>query len=293
MSGKSNIHLRPFTIKRSLSESDLAVFCALWNLYIFWHCAFEPGLPSPRKSTQAFNLRSTYVSFGHPLCVDLRWLWSGSNFRTKVDARFSPAVWRPNTSRCMRKLIASHLYVAWNLRLFATFCDLRVDLRIRQLATHRKSVRKSWVCKLVSTCVDLRRVRLSPFDQRFRNRLFVSKKSDHICAYSLQEISSCLSWRTASTVLVCIVYSICGWNRPLYDLLVKSTCYADEGWTPSRDFDRNGGVIKAGPPPDNNLDFFSVIGRQHQKFTPKKMLDNSLGSFRLTDPFFSALYQKR
>ena len=40
-----------------------------------------------------------------------------------------------------------------------TFCDLRDDLRIR-LATHCKSVRKFWFCKLALTCVDLR-VRLA------------------------------------------------------------------------------------------------------------------------------------
>ena len=38
---------------------------------------------------------------------------------------------------------------------FAAFCDLRADLQIR-LATHRKSVRKSWFCKLALTWVDLR-----------------------------------------------------------------------------------------------------------------------------------------
>ena len=39
---------------------------------------------------------------------------------------------------------------------FTAFYDLRADLRIR-LATHRKSVRKFWFCKLAAlTCVDLR-----------------------------------------------------------------------------------------------------------------------------------------
>ena len=48
---------------------------------------------------------------------------------------------------------------------FTAFCDLRADLRIR-LATHRKSVCKFWFCKLVLTCVDLRRL-ASPFGQGF------------------------------------------------------------------------------------------------------------------------------
>ena len=47
------------------------------------------------------------------------------------------------------------LKYAWNLWLFATCINLRADLRIR-LATHQKSVRKFWFCKLASTCIDLR-----------------------------------------------------------------------------------------------------------------------------------------
>ena len=34
---------------------------------------------------------------------------------------------------------------------FKAFYDLRADLQIR-LATHHKSVRKFWFCKLASTC---------------------------------------------------------------------------------------------------------------------------------------------
>ena len=42
---------------------------------------------------------------------------------------------------------------------FTAFCDFRADLRIR-LATHRKSARNFWFCKLKLLCVDLR-VRLA------------------------------------------------------------------------------------------------------------------------------------
>ena len=38
---------------------------------------------------------------------------------------------------------------------FIAFCDLQANLRIR-FATHHKSVRKLWFCKLALTCVDLR-----------------------------------------------------------------------------------------------------------------------------------------
>ena len=55
------------------------------------HC-FKPwpnGLASRRKSRQVLDLRSTCVSFGHPLaltCVDL----GRAQIRTQVDACFSP-----------------------------------------------------------------------------------------------------------------------------------------------------------------------------------------------------------
>ena len=94
------------------------------------------------KATQVPNLCWTCISFGHPLaltCVD-GWLWSSSN--SYASRRKFFAVWPPNHK--------STVY-AWNLRLFATFVNLRADLRIR-LATHRKSVRKFWFCKLASTC---------------------------------------------------------------------------------------------------------------------------------------------
>ena len=116
-----------------------------------------------RKSTElnasfrlAFNLRFVWL----PTCValrwnydDLRWLWSNSNSYASRRKIFT--FWPPNASR--RKLIASwckSTVYAWNSWLFATCVNLRADLRIR-LATHRKSVRKIWFCKLVSTCIDL------------------------------------------------------------------------------------------------------------------------------------------
>ena len=55
------------------------VFCYLWR----------NGLASRRKSTQVFDMRSTCVSFGHPLamtCVD----FGRAQIRTQVDASFSP-----------------------------------------------------------------------------------------------------------------------------------------------------------------------------------------------------------
>ena len=53
---------------------------------------------------------------------------------------------------------------------FTAFCDLRADWRIR-LATHRKSVRKFWFCKLALTCVDLR-IRLATLRKSVRKFWF-------------------------------------------------------------------------------------------------------------------------
>ena len=85
------------------------------------------------SSTQVFDLRSTCVSFGHPLaltCDDLRWLWSSSNSYARRRKVF--AVWPPKASRHETK--------------FRTLCDLRI-----RFAPRHKSVRKP-VCKHASTC---------------------------------------------------------------------------------------------------------------------------------------------
>ena len=117
-----------------------------------------------RKSTQIFELRSTCISFGHPATfVDFRQLWSSSNSYASRRKFFT--VWPPNATR--HKLIASHL---WNFQLSVTLRELMsrltwtyeptcvnlwADLRIR-LATHRKSVRKFWFCKLASNSESVR-----------------------------------------------------------------------------------------------------------------------------------------
>ena len=109
-----------------------------------------------RKSPQVLDLRSTCVSFGHPLaltCDDLRWVWSSSNLyasRRKSSPFGQPTQVDTNWSQ---------VNFVWNLRPYATCVNLRVDLRIR-LATLRKSIPKFWFCKLTLTCVDLR-VRLA------------------------------------------------------------------------------------------------------------------------------------
>ena len=117
------------------------------------------GLTSRRKTVfiliilyilQVFDLRSTCVSFGHPLaltCDDLHWLWSSSNSHASWRKFFT--VLPPNASS--HKLNASHLYVCG---ITGTCVNLRADLRIR-LTTHRKSARKFWfanLCWLASTC---------------------------------------------------------------------------------------------------------------------------------------------
>ena len=70
-----------------------------------------------------------------PSFVELRWNWSSSNSYASRRKFFT--VWPPNASR--HKLIASHLYLVYYLRLFATCVHLRADLAIR-LAIHRNSV---------------------------------------------------------------------------------------------------------------------------------------------------------
>ena len=66
------------------------------------------GLKRTPKSAQVLDLRSTCVSFSHPLvstCIDLRRLWSSSNLDASSRKFFS--VLPPSASR--HKLIASNL----------------------------------------------------------------------------------------------------------------------------------------------------------------------------------------
>ena len=93
------------------------------------------------------------------LATNLRWLCS--NLYASRHTFFT--AWPPNASQ--HKLIASQLYMpalrlAWTCEPTCETCvNLRADLRIR-LATHRKSIRKFWFCKLASICIYLR-VRLA------------------------------------------------------------------------------------------------------------------------------------
>ena len=89
------------------------------------------GQVTTRKSTPVFDLRST-------------WIWSSSNSYASRQMFF--IVWPFNASQ--------HKSIASQLCLREIY--LRGDLRIC-LATHRKSVRKFWFCKLAS----LRDYRLS------------------------------------------------------------------------------------------------------------------------------------
>ena len=93
------------------------------------------GLASRRKSTQVFDLRSTCVSFGHPLAL------------TCVELKFVPKptqiFYRLATHRKSTQVDRKSTVYAWNLRLFATCVNLRI-----LLATHRKSIRKFWFASL-------------------------------------------------------------------------------------------------------------------------------------------------
>ena len=96
-----------------------------------------------RKSTQVFNLHSTCVSFGQLLVMTL------------VELKFvskSTQVFHRLATQC--KLTQVDRKASVYARFFVTCVNLRADLRFR-LATHRKSVRKFWVCKLALTFVDL------------------------------------------------------------------------------------------------------------------------------------------
>ena len=122
--------------------------------------ALSPGWPNglATESTQVFCLRSTVVSFGHPLaltCDDLSWLWS-TQIRTQVDASFSP-FGHPT------QVDTSWSQVNCRRVKFATFCDLR----IRLAGTHRKSVRKFWFGKIASNRIDLRIRLASKFVRKF------------------------------------------------------------------------------------------------------------------------------
>ena len=81
-----------FAIREALKSTFVAVPGEKFDWVQIQSVKFKPwpnGLASRRKSTQSFDLRSTCVSFGHPLaltCVD----FGRAQIRTQVDASFSP-----------------------------------------------------------------------------------------------------------------------------------------------------------------------------------------------------------
>ena len=130
--------------------------------------ALSPGWPNglATESTQVFYLRSTCVSFGHPLaltCDDLSLLWSTVKFVRKLTQVFHRLATQRKSTQVDRKSTVD----AWNLRLFATCVNLRADLRIRLAGTHRKSVRKFWFGKIASNRIDLRIRLASKFVRKF------------------------------------------------------------------------------------------------------------------------------
>ena len=109
LEGKNNTfslfwEIRSIFMQNSVSlfqPSNMAAVKTLYSAPSVWLPAIKPwpnGLASQRKSTQVFDLRSTCVSFGHPLAstwVDLGRLGSTcvdfgrAQICTQVDASFS------------------------------------------------------------------------------------------------------------------------------------------------------------------------------------------------------------
>ena len=109
-----------------------------------------------RKLTEVFDLRSTCISFGHPLallamtCDDLRRL-----ALTLVEIKFVRkstqvfTIWPPNASR--HKLVASQVY----MRKFTAFFVLReLTSRLANAFAHPSQVRTQVL--VLQTCIDLR-----------------------------------------------------------------------------------------------------------------------------------------
>ena len=92
---------------------------------------------------RAFDLRSTCVSFDHPLALTSMVELKFYSPRTQVDASYS-------AFGHLRQVDTSWSQVNCICVKFATCVNLRVDMWIR-LATHRKSVHKFCFCKLAST----------------------------------------------------------------------------------------------------------------------------------------------
>ena len=104
------------------------------------------GLASRRKLTQVFDLRSTCVSFGHPLalsCVDI----GRAQIRTQVDASFSP-FGHPTEVDTIR---SEAIYLCVKFTTFATNC---VNLRAvcLPIASPRASSGFENLRRLDSTC---------------------------------------------------------------------------------------------------------------------------------------------
>ena len=122
--------------------------------------------PNRRKSTRVFDLRSTCVSFGHPLaltCVD----FGRAQIRTQIDTSWSQVI-----CICV-KFICCDLceLVSWLANPFG--------IRLR------KSVRKSWFCKLALTCIDLR-VRLA--------RIFSNNKIQDSATRQVRQDTTTAGW---------------------------------------------------------------------------------------------------
>ena len=126
------------------------------------------------KSTQVLDLRSTCVSFGHPLastCIDLRRLartcvdFGRAQIWTQVDTNFfyRLATLRKSTQVDRNNLLLwkrINQWYAWNLRLFATYkptCE-----SVWPPFASRTQV------LVLQTCVDLRRL-ASPFGQGLKD----------------------------------------------------------------------------------------------------------------------------
>ena len=80
-------------------------------------------------------------------CVDLRWFWSSSNSYTSWRKFFTRLGYPTQVDTSWSQV---NCISAWNLRLFATCVDLRVDLWIR--LGHTSQVRKQVL--VLQTCVN-------------------------------------------------------------------------------------------------------------------------------------------
>ena len=142
--------------ERLLFLLDYATLPCMYNMKscIYWQWICLSYCISP-FSSEAAGQTDSQVNPNFRLAFNLHFVWpptrvdfGRAQIRSQVDARFSPfgrPMQVPDTSWsqviCIRVKFVT----------FVTCLNFRADLRIR-LATHRKSVRKFWFCKLVLTC---------------------------------------------------------------------------------------------------------------------------------------------